>query len=143
MDDENAMTQEPNDDQPYLSRNAIIRIAKAREGALIQRFTQALEHEQSKLNGMTQLLGCLVQRFGELVVPLADIESMDPGRMFIVEQDGNWTVRVRDDSSVPVEHSVVPEFVPDESLDKEAMAKDGVDRVRFDEMIDAPLAGHS
>jgi hypothetical protein len=61
----------------------------------------------------------------------SEIEAMDPGRMFIREMEGQWQVRVREDASKPVELSLVPELMPEEFLDKEAMERDGVTEVRI------------
>ena len=121
-------------DEPktYASRKEIIDLARKREAMLVIRARAAIQEEQDKLNGMTQLLGCIAERHGEMEFSREDIESMHPGRMFIVERDGKWILRIREDASLPANESVVPEFVPDDALNKDRMAADGVDRVRFD-----------
>jgi hypothetical protein len=119
------------DASPKLSKRKILQVAQLREAKIIEQFLNVLAKEKNKLNGMTRLLGCVVERYGEMDFDMSDLEAMDPGRMFVREQDGKWMVRIREDSSQAIEISIVPENVPDEALDLEAMARDGVTEVKF------------
>jgi hypothetical protein len=92
--------------------------------------------EKDKLNGMTRLLGVIAERYPDIVVTHSELESMHPGRMYIIDDQAvaTWSLKLRDDASKPVELSVVPEFVPDEALNHEEMAKDGVKELRFNDL---------
>ena len=117
------------------SKRKIIDIAKAREDALLGRFVAKLTEEKEKLNGLTQLLGCIVDRFGQIDVPVSEIENKHPGQVYIVEMDGTWSVRLRDDYSKPVELSIASSPIAIENLDKDSMDADGVESVSYDGSI--------
>jgi hypothetical protein len=123
----------------YASRGEIIRIAELREAKLleereqlIEKFINAMANERAKMSGMTRLLGLIVERCGEQSFTHAQLEAMHPGRVFVADRDQTWTAKLRDDGDKPPEMSIVPEVIPDEFLDKEAMDRDGVTEVRIE-----------
>ena len=102
----------------YMSRPALIDLAKKREEALKARAIAALGEMQLKLNGLTQLLGCIIEQTGELSYDLAtEIGEMDPRRVVIIEQEGAWTVRLKDDGAEPYVHAVDMDNLPEGMLE--------------------------
>ena len=131
-------------------RNSMIKTAKEREQKLREAHEQAIEELRQAaiaeitrlrdmLNGMTRVLGCIIEQTGELTYEKeSELEKMSPGRVYIMEYDEDrgrpkpvtvWTVKLRDDASKPPEVSLVPDKAPDDMLDLDAMERDGVESV--------------
>lgn len=111
-------------------RNSIIAKAKEREEKLRAAAQAEIQRLQFMLNGMTQLMGCIIEQTGEMSYDLkTEIGEMHPGRVYIVEEEGMWTVKLRPDAEKPPELTLVPDKMPEHMLDLEAMERDGVDSV--------------
>jgi hypothetical protein len=117
----------------HLSKKRILQIAREREAKLLEHLITLRAHSQAQLDGMTRLLGCILDRHGEMDFTHAELKAMNPGRMYIADHDDVWHVRIRKSAEKPVEYSLVPENMPEEALDTEAMARDGVSEVKFRE----------
>lgn len=116
---------------PKLSKRKMRQLAEQREAALIEKFMNVVAAEKAKVNGLTRILGKVAERFGELEFTQDELDNTDPGSMYLEQRGDIYKLRTRDDASKPVELSVVPENMPEEALDLEAMARDGVSEVKI------------
>lgn len=128
-------------------RNSIIAKAKERED-MIRAETEKLraaaiseiQRLQFMLNGMSRVLGCVLEQTGEMSFDMeTELNPMHPGRPYIVEdtEDGRitWTAKLKPDGEKPAVLTLVPDKMPEHMLDLEAMERDGVESVP---MIPAP-----
>lgn len=79
---------------------ALAAARKRRDAAMAQ-----LQQAKDQLNSMHMLLGCILARTGSLTFDTDELESMDPGRLVIVQLESHkkWVVGLKDDGSKPLE----------------------------------------